>query len=361
MLPPVDELMSIGDFSGVSGLSPKRLRTYAANGLLTPAAVDPETAYRYYAPGQLGDARLIDALRRAGLPLAEITQLLRDRDPARLDGWAREVRADARRRHQALAEALALLAPDVPGTGHRRATERNAMLQLDSAGRTDIGHVRERNEDAIVLDGRLVAVADGLGGHAGGGLAAKLATELLAASFRGRSVEELATAVRAANWVVWERASSAAALKGMGTTMCAAGLVDDDALAVVHVGDSRAYLAQDGSVHRLTEDHSVTAELVRAGRLAEADAVDHPQRAILTRALGVGPDVQVDTVRRPVASGNVLLLCTDGLFTHVSDDEIASRMLSGSGPQSTADELLELALSRGGQDNVSVVVAEVSA
>jgi serine/threonine protein phosphatase PrpC len=356
----VDELMSIGDFAGLSGLSPKRLRTYAATGLLTPAAVDPETAYRYYAPGQLGDARLIDALRRAGVPLAEIKLLLRDRDPRRLDRWAGHVRADARRKQEALTVALALLAHEpVPGADDRGGSGMTALFRLDCAGRTDIGHVRERNEDAIVVDERVVAVADGLGGHAGGELASRLATELLAASFTGSSVEELATAVRAANWVVWERASSTTASTGMGTTMCAAGLVDDGALAVVHVGDSRAYLAHEGSVHRLTEDHSVAAELIRDGRLTEADAVGHPQRAILTRALGVGPDVQVDAVRRPVVPGDVLLLCSDGLFTHVSDDEIGALLLAGGTPSATADELLGLALSRGGEDNVSVVVAEV--
>src|SRR4051812_12484999 len=205
--------MSIGDFSGRSGLSPKRLRSYAACGLLTPAAVHPDTAYRYYTAHQLHDARLIDALRRAGVPLAEITLLLRDRNPERLAAWAGHVRADAARKQEALATALTLLAP---GT---RPTERNAMPHLNSAGRTDIGHVRERNEDAIVVDATMVAVADGMGGHAGGGVASKLATELLAASFRGGSVDELATAVRAANWVVWERASSTPTLTGMGTTM----------------------------------------------------------------------------------------------------------------------------------------------
>jgi protein phosphatase len=351
--------MSIGDFSGRSGLSPKRLRSYAASGLLPPAAVDPDTAYRYYGAGQLPDARLIDALRRAGIPLAEIRQLLRDRDPARLESWAGHVRADAQRRQQALATAVALLAGEGPrDTDIRRGDERKTM-HLNCAGRTDIGRVRERNEDAIVVDDRMVAVADGLGGHAGGELASRLATELLAASFTGGSVDELATAVRAANWVVWERASSSSALTGMGTTMCAAALVDEDSLAVVHVGDSRAYLAQGGSVHRLTEDHTVVTELVREGRLTEADAVGRPQRMILTRALGVGPDVQVDAVRRPVAPGDLLLLCSDGLFTHVPDDEIGSLLLSGSSPEKAVDELLELALSRGGEDNVSVVVAEV--
>ena len=115
--------MSIGDFSGLSGLSPKRLRSYAASGVLTPAAVDPDTAYRYYSACQLRDARLIDALRRAGIPLAEITVLLRDRDPARLGGWAGHVRADAQRRQEALALALRLLVPDdVAGTRTREPT-----------------------------------------------------------------------------------------------------------------------------------------------------------------------------------------------------------------------------------------------
>jgi serine/threonine protein phosphatase PrpC len=356
----VDELMSIGDFSGLSGLSPKRLRSYAATGLLPPAAVDPATAYRYYSAHQLRDARLIDALRRAGIPLAEITLLLRDRSTERLDRWAAHVRADARRRHEALAEARTLLSPgDTTGTG--TPIERNAMFHLNCAGRTDIGRVRQSNEDAIVVDEQLVAVADGLGGHAGGETASRLATELVAASFRGSSAEELATAVRAANWVVWERASSTTSLTGMGTTMCAAGLVDDGALAVVHVGDSRAYLAHEGSVHRLTEDHTVTAELVRTGELSQAAAVGHPQRMILTRALGVSPDVPVDTARRPVAAGDRLLLCSDGLFIHVPDEEIGSLLLAGSDPQATVDGLVELALSRGGEDNVAVVVAEVCA
>src|SRR5690348_16989330 len=136
----VDELMSIGDFAALSGLSPKRLRSYAASGVLTPAAVDPDTAYRYYSVGQLRDARLIDALRQAGVPLAEITALLRDRCPTRLERWAGHVRADARRRREALAQALTLLKSDVHGT-----TERIAMPYLQCAGRTDVGSVRENN------------------------------------------------------------------------------------------------------------------------------------------------------------------------------------------------------------------------
>jgi serine/threonine protein phosphatase PrpC len=354
--------MSIGDFSGLCGLSPKRLRSYAATGLLPPAAVDPESAYRYYSADQLGDARLIDALRRAGMPLAEIKRLLRDRSLERLDGWAGHVRADAERKQEALTSARALLSPEhIRSARTQRGTERGAMSTLHSAGRTDVGPVREDNEDAIVTGPQLIAVADGLGGHSGGELASTLATALVEASFTGRSLDELAAAVRAANWVVWDRASSAAELEGMGTTMCAAGLVRDGALAVVHVGDTRAYLAHDGSVHRLTEDHTVTAELVRTGELTETEARDHPHRMVLTRALGVGPEVDIEAACHRVAPGDRLLLCSDGLFNQVSDDELASLMLEETTPQATADALLELALSRRADDNVSAVVADVRA
>ena len=351
--------MSIGDFSARSGLSPKRLRSYAAIGLLTPAAVDPDTAYRYYSPGQLGDARLIDALRDAGIPLAEISVLLRERDPGRLAGWATRLRDDAERRHEALDQALALLSPGHTPT--RPATGGRAMPYLDCAGRTDVGLVRENNEDAIVTGSRLVAVADGLGGHAGGELASRMATELIAASFAGGSLDELAAAVRAANWAVWERGSSTAETEGMATTVCAAGLVEDGGLAVVHVGDSRAYLVRDGSLQRLTEGHTVAAQMVRDGELTAEEAVGPPHRVLLTRAQGVGPEVPLDTSSRPVGPGARLLLCSDGLFNHVPDDELAVLLAAGNSPQTAVDTLLELGLARGGEDNLSVVVADVRA
>ena len=352
--------MPIGEFSGRSGLSAKRLRTYAATGLLTPAAVHPDTGYRYYSPAQLADAQLIDALRQSGMPLAEISRLLTDRGSVRLDGWAEDIRADAERRQAALAAALALLGPGgAPGTGTTGEAEGNAMAHLDCAGRTDIGLVRENNEDAIATGEKLVAVADGLGGHSGGEVASALAASVVAAGFSGRSADELAASVRSANRAVWERGSGAPELDGMATTICAAGLLDDGALAVAHVGDSRAYLARDGALRRLTEDHTVTAEMVRRGELTEAAALDHPHRAVLTRALGVRPDLEVGATYVPVAPGDLLLLCSDGLFRLVSDEELAAQLLAGRSPQATVDTLLELALARGGDDNVSVVVAEV--
>src|SRR3954447_15922343 len=334
--------MSIGDFSARSGLSPKRLRSYAAIGLLTPAAVDPDTAYRFYSPGQLRDARLIDALRRAGIPLAEISLLLRDRSPTRVADWAERLRYDADRRHEALDLALALLGPDHPPTTEIRGTGRTAMPYLQCAGQTHVGLVRENNEDAIVTGTQLVAVADGMGGHAGGELASRLATELIAASFAGGSLDELSAAVRAANWAVWERGSSTAEIEGMATTICAAGLVADGVLAIVHVGDTRAYLVRDGSLQRLTEDHTVAAQMVRDGELTAEEAVGHPHRVVLTRALGVGPEVPLDTSSRPVGPGDRLLLCSDGLFNHVPDDELAVLLAAGNSPQTAVDTLLDL-------------------
>ena len=184
---------------------------------------------------------------------------------------------------------------------------------------------------------------------------------LTEAAFSGRSVDELQAAVRAANRAIWDRANESLALEGMGTTICAAGLIEDGGLAVVNVGDSRAYLFRSGTLTQLTHDHSVTAEAVRRGELSEQEAVDHPHRGVLTRALGVAPDVELDTIVQAPLEGDRLLLCTDGLFVEVPDDEIASLMAADEDVQATANALVERALSRGGRDNISLVVAQVCA
>jgi serine/threonine protein phosphatase PrpC len=167
--------------------------------------------------------------------------------------------------------------------------------------------------------------------------------------------------VRAANRAIWDRASTSSDLEGMGTTICAAGLTADGNLAVVNVGDSRAYVWHDASLTQWTEDHSVTAELVRRGELTQQQALDHPHHNVLTRALGVGPDVELDGSAHKAIKGDRLLVGTDGLFNEVPSDEIASLMADAEALQATADTLVELALSRGGRDNVSVVIAEISA
>ena len=235
------------------------------------------------------------------------------------------------------------------------------MKTLISASSTDAGRVRGTNQDAVVTSDRVAAVADGMGVHPGGKVASAVALALVEAAFSGESVIELQAAVRAANRAIWDRANATVELEGMGTTICAVGLTGDGALAVVNVGDSRAYVLRDDSMTQLTNDHSVTADLVRRGELSEQEAVNHPQRSILTRALGVGPEVELDGAAVPAVVGDRLLLCTDGLFNEVSDDEIASLLAATQEPQATADALVELAVSRGGRDDVAVVVAAVTA
>jgi protein phosphatase len=182
---------------------------------------------------------------------------------------------------------------------------------------------------------------------------------VVAAAFAGGSLDELAAGVRAANAAVFERARGDEMLDGMGTTLCAVGLTDAGELAVVNVGDSRAYRLRDGSLEPLTTDHSLTAELVRQGTLSAEDAADHPDRPILTRALGVGPNVDVDRTIQTVTAGDRLLLCSDGLWSEVTDDEIRSLISPERELASAARECIDHALARGGQDNITVVVAEV--
>jgi PPM family protein phosphatase len=362
MLTGVDALMPIGEFSDRSGLSPKRLRSYAAAGLLVPAAVDSGSGYRYYSPGQLREAQLIDALRDAGMPLAEIASLIRDPSSRQLDVWARQVEAEAAQRQTALQLVRRLLAVDADAT-HMTAPEHSGddvRTTLETAARTDTGRVRENNEDALLCLDRIVAVADGMGGLPGGEIASSLAVALLEAACTGRSLEELEAVVRAANRAISERASAAQGLEGMGTTLCALALTDAGTLAVVNVGDSRAYLIRDGSLRQLTEDHSVTAELVRRGELTEQEALDHPHRNVLTRVLGGGPTVEVDGAVQSVLPGDRLLLCTDGLFNEVSDEEILSLVDATDDLSAAVDALVDRAVSEGGHDNVTVVVAEVS-
>jgi PPM family protein phosphatase len=145
----------------------------------------------------------------------------------------------------------------------------------------------------------------------------------------------------------------------MGTTICAAGPTAEGDLAIVNVGDSRAYLLRNGSLLQLTNDHSLTAELVRRGELSEREALDHPLRGVIYRALGIGPDVELDSASHRATAGDRVLLCSDGLVNEVPDDEIASVMTATDDIKASADDLAELAVSRGGRDNVSVVIAEI--
>jgi protein phosphatase len=174
-------------------------------------------------------------------------------------------------------------------------------------------------------------------------------------------VDELEAAIRAANWAIRDRAFAQPDLEGMGTTICAVGLLTDGRLALVNVGDSRAYLWHGGALHQLTRDHSVTADLVERGELREEEVAEHPYYGVLTRALGVGPDVEIDCATIAVDQGDRIMVCSDGLFNELSSLEIASTMAGGGDVASIVDNLIDGAITHGGRDNVSVVVAEVAA
>jgi protein phosphatase len=227
-----------------------------------------------------------------------------------------------------------------------------------SAGKTDAGRVRRRNEDAFVRDPPLFVVADGMGGAQAGEVASRLA----AAAFRefhdadGLAPEErLAAIVQEANRRIYERARTDSEVSGMGTTVTAA-LVGDDHVAIGHVGDSRAYRLRDGRLEQLTEDHSLVADLMRSGRLTPEEADAHPQRSVITRALGTDPEVDVDTSAVEAQPGDLFLLCSDGLTTMVSDEEILRLVAEAPTLDEAAARLVMAANSGGGEDNVTVVL-----
>jgi protein phosphatase len=232
-----------------------------------------------------------------------------------------------------------------------------------AAGVTDTGRRRRRNEDAFVCEPPLFAIADGMGGAQAGELASRLAAAAIEEAGAAVVDEEgVAGAVRAANARIFERSSTDPAVAGMGTTATVA-LVDERAgtLTLAHVGDSRAYRYRDATLEQLTTDHSLVAELVRSGRLTEAEAAVHPHRSVITRALGTEADVEVDTRTLDLVPGDLVLLCSDGLSAMVRDDEIA-RLLEESGldPYAASEALVRAANAAGGEDNVTVVVFELA-
>lgn len=237
------------------------------------------------------------------------------------------------------------------------------MIVLRSGSATDVGRVRTSNQDVALEEPDLFAVADGMGGHAGGDVAARDAVDALVKAFRLRpTVEGLRQAVAAANRAVWRHAQAQSALRGMGTTMTATALVTDgdhQVVALANVGDSRAYVFTGGQVIQVTSDHSLAEEKVRRGQLTEAEAASHPHRHILTRALGISSGVDVDLWELHLRQGDRILLCSDGLTNEVDSDQIASFLGQVSDPAGAARALVKAALDHGGNDNVTVVVVDV--
>jgi PPM family protein phosphatase len=231
-----------------------------------------------------------------------------------------------------------------------------------AAGQTDTGRRRLRNEDAFICEPPLFAVADGMGGARAGEIAAGLAAAALEeAGAETRGAEGVAALIVEANRRIWERSLSDPNTAGMGTTVTAA-LVDAGAgtVAIGHVGDSRAYLLRRGAIEQLTTDHSLVAELVQSGVLTPEEAERHPQRSAITRALGTEATVEVDGFTVVAEPGDVFLICSDGLSSMLSDDEMAAAMESANGdPHDGADALIRAANARGGEDNITVVLFEM--
>jgi PPM family protein phosphatase len=230
-----------------------------------------------------------------------------------------------------------------------------------SAVVSDTGRRRRRNEDAFVCAPPLFAVADGMGGAQAGEVASGLAAAVLeegAGDERGE--ERIASLIQEANRRVFQRSNEDATTSGMGTTMTVA-LVDSSGgtISFGHVGDSRAYRVRDGALEQLTDDHSLVGELVRSGKLSPEEAEGHPQRSVITRALGTEPDVDVDTFTVEARPDDLYLLCSDGLTDMVSAEEIFSLLQASDDLDVAARTLIEAANAGGGEDNITVVLFQI--
>lgn len=225
--------------------------------------------------------------------------------------------------------------------------------------RTEIGNVREHNEDSLTVLPPLFAVADGMGGHEAGEVASEITINTLNdLAPQSADAEALARAVVAANLNVIKAPSQGVGREGMGATLTAA-ILEKERLVIAQVGDSRAYLLHNGSLQQLTRDHSLMADMIEAGQLTEAEARVHPNRSVITRAIGSDPHMQPDLYELNVETGDRLLLCSDGICGMIEDHEIASIMRQAPSAQSCADQLVEAAIAAGGFDNATAVVVDV--
>jgi protein phosphatase len=225
--------------------------------------------------------------------------------------------------------------------------------------KSDVGQVRQGNEDSYLIQEPFFAVADGMGGHVAGDVASQTAIETISGSTRdgARDPGRLESLIKEANSAIWEKAQAEPSLQGMGTT-CTLILVDDSQVHIGHVGDSRAYLFRDGELSQVTEDHTLVARMVKEGRLQPEEAERHPQRSIITRTLGVDSEVQVDTMSLAVQSGDRILICSDGLTSMIDAGDITEVLSSVEDPQEAVERLVDLANAAGGEDNVTSVVID---
>ena len=242
-----------------------------------------------------------------------------------------------------------------------KSTPRTRKGALTSFGsRTDIGCLRDHNEDSLVVTPPLFAVADGMGGHAAGEVASEIAVRVLSElAPEHPDGEALGRAIEEANRAVIQAAREGRGRQGMGTTMTAA-MLEGERLVIAQVGDSRAYLLHQGKLQQLTRDHSLMADMIEAGQLTPEEARTHPQRSVITRALGSDAHLHPDIYEINVETGDRLLICSDGLSGMIFDDQIENTLRRVQDPQRCASQRVNEAIAAGGHDNVTVIVADVT-
>ena len=366
------ELLTIGTFARASRLSPKALRLYDELGLLPPVHVDQVSGYRFYSPGQLERARLVAWLRRLGMPLArikDVCELAPDKAAEAVAAYWAETEAELASRRDLAAFLISYLSGEetaMPGT----------QLAIRYAALSDIGRCRESNQDTAYAGARLLAVADGMG--SGGDRASAAAVDALkpleAGLPAGNLLNALSDAVRQAESAVRELTGqdtegpagagpAAAGPAGAGPvapgTTLTAMLWSGSQLALVHVGDTRAYLLRDGELFQITHDHSVVQSLLDEGKITPEEAVSHPQRALLLRAISGDRPADLDLSLHDAQAGDRYLLCSDGLSAVVPTPAIQDALRAAGSPEQAVRRLIELANEAGGPDNIACVVADV--
>ena len=349
-------LLTIGAFARASGLTAKALRLYDDTGLLPPAAVDPETGYRWYEPAQLERARLIARLRRIGMPLAEIREVSM-MDPAAaaeaVGAYWRRVTADTAARGR----LAGLLVDDLSGRGSTM-----SELTIRHAVRCESGAVRDTNEDAAYAGDRLLAVADGMRGPGGAAASAAAIDALRPLELADAPAAELLAMLAAAAGEADGAVREGATADHQPVTTLTAVLRAGSRLALVHVGDTRAYLLRGGELTQLTQDHTYVQSLIERGTLSRAEAASHPQRALLARALGAGDHVEADLALRTGLAGDRYLLCSDGLHAYVEREALETVLAEpGGSPEEVVGRLVDLAYAAGAPDNIACVVADLVA
>lgn len=357
------DLLNIGEFAKAARLSAKALRLYDELGLLPPAYVDPVTGYRFYAPDQLERARLVLWLRQLGMPLAQISSVC-DLAPAaaaaEVSRFWDQVEADTASRRELAGFLVSLLAERQAGQAEEAGA--GPALRIRYAARCDTGLVRAVNQDAAYAGPQLLAVADGFG--AGGGPASTAAIESLLAVTAdpawsaGDVLNALADAAEAANRAIGGLDLDPEAARFTGTTLTAMA-VRGSQLALVHIGDSRAYMLRAGELFQVTHDHTVVQGLVDDGRLTMEEAASHPERMLLVRCLDGRSVVDVDMRLHQPEPADRYLLCSDGLSSVIPDDDLRRVLSTAADPEAAVMQLLTLVREAGAPDNVSCVVAEI--